>query len=56
MVEVNHFVASQIQEKRSSELFEQSYPPDTGRKEKEGGRERKILLHFLFDETMLVIF
>lgn len=46
MVEVNHFVASQIQEKRSSELFEQSYPPDTGRKEKEGGRERKYCCIF----------
>lgn len=41
MVEVNQVVASQIQEKRSSELFAQSYPPDTGRKEKRWeGREK----------------
>lgn len=40
MVKFNHFNASEVQEKRSCELFEQSYPPDMGRKEKEGeGRE-----------------
>lgn len=52
MVEVNHFIASQIQGKTSSELFEQSYPPDTGRKEK-GGRGEENIVGFLFDETIL---
>lgn len=47
MVEVNDFAARQKQEKRSSELSEQPYPPDTGRKEKEGqGRENITAFSF----------